>query len=349
MAWINLVSDRCKITNSLERRIGEWEKEPLNGPGTIEPLISALLSGDQQYIEKSFQLSIRWFDYLLSIKPKVGVHSYSLLSNYVNYILFISLFEDMGELKRSLLEEIAYARTAGSKEIEALKSTITQLLIRSYKQKNEKRHNGFPIREDEFYRKAENMPPAQIFNICSSLDHPYWLTCFIRLLLPSALMLEASSDEKKYFVKDFLAFGAYPSEHIGKLVYERKTKKPDINTLYNPEIEETWWGFDAVEITENGVNAYNWLGFNWEATLLFVKGTSANAFRMYDSIKENWELVRQNTKPETYKKMHDQIQKHGCKYKFVYNSRLAIPVIDHLKRAQDFYGIDIELIDIMDI
>jgi hypothetical protein len=107
------------------------------------------------------------------------------------------------------------------------------------------------------------------------------------------------------------------------------------------------FGFDALELREDGLRAFHYLGFKWQAPLLFRD--DLNAYRFLEHLDSAWKLVRDTVSSEQWSRIEPLRNAGRCTHVIVYDDTRATVPPEDLARAATHYGLTLEARDLTQV
>lgn len=340
MSWLSLAANRYEIKNILEKN----KDEPENRTQMISSMFGryALLSGEEIQIQREVAIAETILNkYKQETRPP---HPF-VLSDVFDLAVIASLGEgDYTDIFRSIAEAEIYEEKE-EKTLQLIARRITgteEIPGKKYKKR------GHIKKTSEWLKIVKDINPSDAFDLAVTIEHPeaFLLEKFI---LPLGYLLAKSQndEERREYFRKLLSWGSANFEKRDKIVYERVNKEPDEIIKAEPDDRTTWRGFDAVELNENGVLAYYYLGTKWEAPLFFQE--EINVYSFLDGTESDWKLVEENVSSDVWNNISEKINENKCGYVVVYDAANAYAPEPALERASEHYGLKIITKDITEI
>ena len=345
MAWINLVAERYRVRDLARSAVDYLRSEPEGARLGPTPVLSALVAGDKKLFQQALDLSRLEFDGLAqSFGETLGSVAVlpDLLSLSVGYHL-------AGEPQTGLWERIAKCRKCENSHMEVLMRLAGELTGGGRSERTQGVNESGAVRGSKRTLEiAVKLDLEYAFDHVSCPDHEEWPHTLSSLVMPIGLLLyqdQVSAGRKPDVFRYFYA-GSRPDLHPS-VVYEREWKRPAWDSEPSPEDKESWFGFDAVELTWEGVRVYHYLTLKWQAPLLF--DSEVDAFRFLTQVDRNWRFVRESVSEREWRQIEQSLSDEYCEHVIVHDSARAPCLDDHLQRAGKHYGLNLTACDLMDI
>lgn len=341
MSWLSLAANRFEVKNILQRNLKDNQELRTK---TISSMLGryALLSGDEFYIGREIKIAETILNtYKEETRPP---HQY-VLSDAFDLAIIASLG---GGDYSDVLQSIAKAEIYDEREEKSLQLLAKRIIGTEMVPEKHYKKPGHIKKSGEWVKIVKEITPADSFDLAVTLEHPesYLLEKFI---LPLGYLLARSQkteDWRTYF-RHLLSWGSADFEKQPNIVYERVNNEPEEIVKAEPEDRKTWRGFDAVELLEDEVIAYYYLGAKWEAPLFFQE--EINVYSFLDGVEYDWKLVEENISSETWKSISEIRNEKNCSYFVVYDSANAYAPEAALQRACEYYNLKIVTKDITEI
>ena len=205
---------------------------------------------------------------------------------------------------------------------------------------------GHISNEVEWFRLVEKAPTAHLFNLAVCPDHSGWfLLCSYVLPLAFLLSQERKKSDWKKDLRELLKWGGPYPENGGTIVYERASETVSGTGNKGSSNQETGRGLDAVEIKNDELFVYYYLGCDWRGSLLFTDET--NSYDFLDHVSSDWELVKNTVSDSQWSQISQR--KSDSTYVIVYNAYQASVPEDDLNKAAKHYGLKLVAKDITEI
>jgi hypothetical protein len=341
MSWLSLAANRYEMRASLQRNLNYAQESRTKA---ISSMLGryAMLSGDEFHIEREIKIA----ETILTKYPKEArpPHPY-VLSDVMDLAIIASLGEkDFFDV----FESIAEAEIYQDKEEKSLQLLARRIVGLETVPAKPYKKRGHIKKAGEWLRLVKDNLPADVFNLAVTPEHDesYLLEKFI---LPLGFLLAKSQEKEDWriYLKQLLSWGGANLEKRKNIVYERIAETPDVIGEANPDDKSTWWGFDAVEVRDEEIFAYYYLGTKWEAPLFFQD--EINVYRFLDDVEFDWKLVEENVDTEIWDNIAAKRKQDKCTYVVVYDAASAYAPEQALERAREHYGLKIVTNDITEV
>jgi len=345
MSWINLASTRAYLHQQATAALEGWKTLGQAYGRAMEVGLYALISGDQELLSGVMEMARPVYErYVQTDERSLG--RVDILSNLLGLTVLTHL---SGLDQTPVWERIVRAERYDDAQARALYWLTCRLVDAEPAPAELEAPHLHGIRtERTWLGLIQRAPVRALFDLAMCPDHPLWLTTFDNFVLPLGLLLaqELWQSGEMVMVHDLFQQGAYPDHHPN-VVYERRFKRPAWTTDPDPTDPRTWFGFDAVELTDDGgVAAYHWLGFEWHAPLIFQQ-TRQHAYRSLDHLEQSWQLVRDSVSGDVWDEI-ERCQRAGyCRHVIVHDRSTSMFMPSHLERAIAHYGVPIEVMDVI--
>ena len=341
MAWINIATQRLHLRENTLKSLQAWESG-IDLIGNHKLGLSALMTGDLEIFERTKKFSKKWLDYYLQKKDDVLIQPI-VFPSFVN-LCFLSQLA--GKDEQETIERIINLKRIKDKNTLSLQLIVKNLLnSQSSIYRNEKKLEGHIETEKDWLRLLVNLSAENLIDLALCPDHHLWTMSLSNYCIPlGKALVQKNLKNDKYANKldDYIAFGSRPYSHK-KVLFERKHKKTFIEN--DPTNEKfSWLGFDAIEVIENEMFVYYWLGFDWRASLDFVPG-QLNAFCPFEFLDKSWNLVREATNKETWTEIESYYNTGKISYVVVVDKFWSKKNISSLRRAENYFNIKLYIKD----
>lgn len=343
MCWINLALARNENIDEAEVLLEDVENSVELSTSDAAPVLTALLSGDRDQISRAKGLSRRLLDFYRDyelddlLKPIVLPEIVSL-----SVVAHID-----GNDQSEFWSRIAKAKPPKSALMRSLQSIVGRFLEAPSKiDRQPEPIQGHVQNQDEWIQLVKTRATHSLFDLAATPDHPLWSSCLEYFALPLGFLyfkqLQAAGNFNVSFEELFLK-GAYPWRHPSVL-YERRQPKPDSLSVPDPNDPSTWFGIDAIDIFNDEVRVYHFLGFDWQAPLLFED--DVNAFRFLDTLDLSWKLVKEALPETKWKEIDTQVKAGRCVHIVVHDDEVSPAVQPDLDEAAKHYSLRLEVEDV---
>lgn len=345
MAWINIASTRFRLREEAEYLMDklEFATEPSLSPKAL--MLRCLQTGDRTLATRAKALAHR----LLALFYGDIADGDLLYPEVLPEIVGLSIVAHIdGADQTALWERIAKANSPPEPVMRALKGVVACLLDAPTTLTGKKQiKSGHVYRESDWINLLKKEDLSRLFDLASSPDHPLWGYTLDSFVLPLGLLLHrellARGDDAPD-IHDLFRLGSYPWRHPN-VVYERQQERPDPLSIPDPDKQDTWFGFDAIEIRDHQAYVYHYLGLSWQAPLLFEK--DANAFYFLESSDLSWKLVETSLPLRQWQKIKNMRDRDDCVHIVVHDSTKAQSLPHDLAQAGKYYGVKLEARDLM--
>jgi hypothetical protein len=340
MCWISLAATRYDTRAEAEVQLDDWEDSTENS-SSMKPVLLAFLSGEQQYVARARKLShklLQFFD-----DSEDLLHP-AVLPDVVG--LSVAAHID-GDDQTRLWKKIVTRAKPKDARMRALQAVVSKLL--SAPGKSEPRPE--PVRghvhtEAQWIKLVAKGPAHRIFDLAATPDHPLWLDCLQFFVLPLGLIYHrelTAADVKDVSIFDLFRMGSYPWRHPA-VIYERVQEKPDSLSRPDPKDPATWFGIDAIDVLGDNIRAYHYLGFDWQAPLLFEGGV--NAYRFLDTLDLSWKQVEQTIPKPDWQMLSPRLNSEKCSHIVVHDEEVSPAVSPDIEDAAKHYGLRLDVEDV---
>lgn len=341
MSWLSLAANRSRIKKILQQnQEGEQDlrtKTISSGIGRY-----AVLSGDESFIAGEIEIAET---ILNNYKQETRPPNQYVLSDVFDLAIIASLGKsDYFEVLKSIAEANIYE----DKEEKTLQLLARRIVGTEPIPEKQYKKRGHIKKESEWLKIIKDIRPSDAFDLAVTIEHPesYLIEKFI---LPLGYLLAKSrkgEDWRGYF-RELVSWGASNIEKRDGIVYERNNSEPEEIVTAVPDDKTTWRGFDAVELREDEVFAYYYLGTKWEAPLFFQE--EINAYSFFDGVDFDWKLVEESVNSAIWEDISEKLKEKKCTYIVVYDSANASVPEAALQRASEHYGLKIIPKDITEV
>lgn len=276
MAWINLVSNRFEIRQNALKSLTSWKNEH-ELIGNHKFGLYTLLSGDESLFHQSTFFTEKWLVYYLK-KEKVWGQS-TVYPTMINLSILLHL---AGKNMKAVFSNLSLVKVENT----VLNKSLQKLIL-SYLNGGEVGKNVLSEQitsEKEWVKALVSVKPENLFDLSLCPDHPMWTMLLSHYCLPLSLFLPNKKSPINYFANGF------SFQNHTDVLYERQYRKPLLETEVTSD-SNTLPGFDAIEIKNNELLFYYWLGFDWQATIDFTSHT-LNAFKAFQNFKESINVIK---------------------------------------------------------
>jgi len=341
MSWLSLAANRFRIKKILqENQEGEQDLRT----ATISAGIGryAMLSADKSFINGEIEIAET---ILNKYKQETRPPNPYVLSDVFDLAIIASLGKsDYFEVLKSIAETNIYQE----KEEKMLQLVARRIVGTEPIPEKQYKKRGHIKKESEWLKIIKDIRPSDAFDLAVTIEHPesYLLEKFI---LPLAYLLAKAGkgeDWRDYF-RALVSWGASNFEKRDSIVYERNNSEPEEIVAAVLDDKTTWRGFDAVELRQDEVLAYYYLGTKWEAPLFFQE--ELNAYSFFDGVDFDWKLVEQSVDSAIWKDISEKLDEKKCSYIVAYDSANASVPEAALQRATEYYGLKIIPKDITEV
>lgn len=345
MSWLSLAAGRHELRAVLQRNLDDppHKEMRLSSLGSMLGLY-ALLVGDDYHVDWEVERARLLLEkFATHIRPP----NPALMSDVLSLTIIAGLGDDAPDYT-DIYESIAKARTYKGKRDQSLQLLTERILGRKPVPSKPYKRRGHITKLGQWWRLVEDIAPGSAFDLAVTPEHDQFSE-FETQILPLGYLLarDSAGDEWRGHLRQLLAWGSADLENRREVVYERTAKAPPVETKHDPNDEFTWRGFDAVELHGEDVNAYYYLGTNWEAPLFFDE--SINVYSFLDHVDSNWQLAESALTPELRARVGAAREAGRCAYIVVYDAGVADAPEDALQRARAHYGLDILTKDITEV
>ena len=342
MCWINLVASRSDTREEAELLLDDWEDTKGVSSWPMRPILLAFLSGEPASIKRARKLSHRLLktfadadaDDLLELEVLPDVATLS-----------VAAFLD-GSDQTKLWQTIAAGKPKHPL-MRSLQSVIARLLAPPQMAIAEPVPvYGHIHSEQEWMRLVKTAPVHRLFDLAISPDHPVWLSCLQSFVVPLCALYERelkAAGNANTLPEDLLRLGAYPWRHP-EVLYERHHPRPDSLSIPDPKEPDTWFGFDAITMEQGVPRGYHYLGFDWQAPLIFEKG--GNAFRFLDTVNLSWDLALRDSTKTASAQLRSMQLRDDFVHVVVCDQKSARSLQPDLDEAASHYGLRIHVEDV---
>ncbi|MFY2563317.1 hypothetical protein ACN469_37315 [Corallococcus terminator] len=345
MCWVNLCSTRYRLRASASELLSDWEQDTGLRPNSLQPVLLALIAGDASLVQRALALASRLISTYFEGFDDADLTSPAALSNIAGLSIATHL---TGKDQSALWKRIAAAPVPHDTTARALQAVVARL-TQPYAPPGEtpraKKH--FIRSQSDWLWRLGHSPVQQTFDLSVSPDHPMWPYHLRSFVLPLGYERHRQLEAEGHTVSpmDLFQRGAYPERHA-HVLYERSHPRPP--TVSKPDAKDpsTWFGFDAVEADGMGLRAYHYLGFGFQAPLLFREGL--DAFGFLGQLDNDWQLVREALSAEAWREV-EQRREAGCTHVIVYDANEATVPKKDLARAADHFGLKLEAVDLTEV
>jgi hypothetical protein len=342
---MNLAATRHELSVVAAEHLQMFESGEALAPWNANPARFAFMSGEASLVERAVALS-RGIVPQFSEATEEELTALAALPDVLTWSVVAHLDGvDQSELWR----RIASAPAARDEVIRKLQEVAAQLLDPqpSPAEAAKPSKEGHGKSERDWFRRLKKSPTRRLFDLAASPDHPLWGFFFSSLVLPLGLLLQfelrAAGDDKGADARTLLRLGAYPERHEN-VIYERRHERPKALSVPRPDAPETWFGFDALQLSGEQLFAYHWLGFSWKAPLLF--DDDVNAYHFLNTLDLSWRLAQEALPPEQWKRVERVKDTERCVHVVVIDGNHAQFSSSHLARAEQHYGVKLEVADV---
>lgn len=341
---MNLAATRHELRVTAEAALADFESGEADAPWDSEPAIYAFLSGEESLIERAVALSRR-------IAPQFSAATEEDLTALASLpdVLSWSVVAHLDGVDQSeLWRRIASAPAARDEVIRKLQEVAAQLLdpAPSPAGAGKPSKEGHVKSERDWLRRLKKSPTRHLFDLAASPDHTLWGFFFSSLVLPLGLLLQfelRKAGDDGADARTLLRLGAYPERHEN-VIYERQHERPKALSVARPDAPGTWFGFDALQLSGEQLFAYHWLGFHWQAPLLFDE--DVNAYHFLDTLDLSWQLVKESLPPAQWAQVERLKDTEQCVHVIVIDGNTARFSSSHLARAEQHYGVKLDVADV---
>ncbi|HEV2801610.1 MAG TPA: hypothetical protein VGW12_13985 [Pyrinomonadaceae bacterium] len=335
MPWISLSAYRYVLRTIVEGNLDYAEDEE-SRLEEIDAMYgrSAMLYGDEAHVARECRLARLVLE---EFQDEVQTPDPEVLGDVLSLAVMAELDgADCGELFRSIGEAKLY-KGRNAKSLQLLARRMAELEKTPTKPYGER---GHVKTEAAWLRVVKDVSPADAFGLSVTPDHPEesLLEKFILPLGYLAARAETKGDWRAR-LRRMLRRGDARAERTDAVVYERTDEPPSVEVRPDPEDRTTWRGFDAVELADDEVVAYYYLGVGWEAPLFFEE--MINVYQFLDGVDLDWRLVEETLAPELRRKVKAAREAEKCSYVVVYDANSAHAPEPALARARAHYGLEI--------
>lgn len=345
MCWVNLCSTRYRLRASASALLTDWEQDTGLRPNSLQPVLHALIAGDAPSVKRALALADRLISTFFEGFEDADLTTPAALSNIAGLSIAAHL---AGKDQSALWKRIAAApvpRDTAMRALQAVIARLTSPYVPPGEAPRAKKH--FIRSQSDWLWRLGHSPVPQIFDLSASPDHSLWPYDLSSFVLPLGYerhrQLEAEGHEVSPL--DLFQRGAYPERHP-HVLYERSHPRPPTVSTPDPKDASTWFGFDAVEADGKGLRVYHYLGFRFQAPLLFREGL--DAFGFLGQLDNDWQLVREALSAEAWRDV-DQRREAGCTHVIVYDANEATVPKKDLARAADHFGLKLEAVDLTEV
>ncbi len=342
MCWINIASTRYQLREEAKKLIEEWEICPESKSLGMIPGLLCLITGDRELITRAMTLSHSSLEFFAATRAE-GLGDPAVLPHLVGLSVIAHLD---GEDQSKLWQRIATSEPFINKTMRALQTTIGRLVgTHSMPTKTSQPKLGHIKSTGDWLGRLTKAPTRYLFDLAISPDHSLWEYTLDSFVLPLGLLLEKELRESGDPVDpyDLFRLGAYPQQYT-EVIYERQHKRPAWDSVPDPDAPETWFGFDAVELYDQQLFIYHYLGLKWQAPLLF--DDEVNAFQFLNQLDKSWRLMQMSLPSEQWEEVERLKRAEQCVHIVVHDTTLAPCLPAHLERAARHYGVVLESRDI---
>ncbi len=342
MGWINMVSTRFQVSKKARSLIEEWEAFPESNLFGIKPGLLALISGDRNLIDRALALSNNSLDKLQEGIDEEFLGDPTILPDLVG-LSMLSYLQGCEQLE--LWQRIANAKPFKDKVMSSLQAVVCKLTSDSSPISSQPKLGHIRSLAD-WLKQLKKSPTPYLFDLAISPDHPLWSTILSLFVLPLGVLLQKELNESGDHSVDPFSFyylGAHPQDY-GQIVYERQHKRPTWDSVPDPQSSETWFGFDAVELCDQELYAYHYLGLDWQAPLIF--DDEVNAYRFLEQLDKSWRLVEMSLSLDRWKELEELVEAGKCVHIVVHDSPQSPCLLPHLERAASHYNVRLEMRDV---
>jgi len=344
MGWINIVSNRFKISGKAKSLVEQWETFPESNSLGMKPGLLALIAGDRSLINRSLALANRSLEFLQEGVDEKFLGDPTILPDLVGLSVLAYI---NGHEQSELWQRIANTQPFANRTMKALQSVIINLVNDnpSYLNKSPSKL-GHVTSASDWLNRFRKSPTPYLFDLAISPDHPLWSSVLSTFVLPLGILLEKElkkSSDHSVESLDLFRLGAHPQDY-GDIIYERQHERPSWDSIPDTQSPETWLGFDAVELCNQELYVYHYLGLSWQAPLLF--DDEVNAYQFLDQLDKSWRLVEMSLNPVIWKQVEELVKTKRCVHIVVHDSPRSPCLLPHLERAAKHYDVNLEVRDV---
>jgi hypothetical protein len=339
MTWISLAANRHEVRAVLKRNRDVSKRDRTT---IMSSLLGryAMLSGDETKIRREIEYAETT---LKNFEKNIAPPNAHILSD----VFDLSIIAGLGEQDfHHVIESIAADGKYKDKEDKTLQ-LVAQWITGSKKPPTKRyKRKGHVTTAGEWLKVVKEYAPEDVFNLAVTLDHPE-SSLLEKFILPLAYLLArtAEKDDWQPVFKQMVAWGSANLSERRNIVYERVEKVPE--ETGKGRKKTTARGFDAVELADERLFAYYYLGVTWEAILLIEE--DLNTYDFLDNVKSDWKTVRENTDSRTRNKLEKKIDADDCTYVIVIDTKKCYAPESDLKHARRLYDLKIEIRDITEV
>jgi hypothetical protein len=341
MGWSSLASNRYDIKEKAESLASSWENNPTSRIMGFSPILYSLMAGSDDIFNRVFPLT-------LDLLEKVSRIESDYLATSPAFSDLISL-ASIAHLEGYDQSEI-FHRIAGMKKVKGAINQALQDIVKEFcdspdKIRDTKYKLGHIHSESAWIKIVTQWPLDHVFNMSICPDHPLWVKVLRHFVLPNALLFIHQNPGIKW--KDILSLGAYPHLHQ-EVLYERSSALPDWDVDVKMDNPSTWRGFDAIEVNNDNLIIYHYLGFTWQAPLVF-ENDQLNAFAFLEQLDLSWKIVQDNVDVKSWNSIDQSRHELKNVHVVVHDRSVSRYIASHLERASRHYDVSLQAIDITEI
>lgn len=253
-------------------------------------------------------------------------------------------------LRQSVGEDVdaELVRLAGLKGYKQSASKVAQATLRRLlgSKKSSSRRQvavGYPQNETDFEKFVDRTPAPLGAQVALVPDGRLWARIGASVAIPLAYeaLVAGGSRPDLATLGAFIRSGADFRKRV--VVYER-TGAPS-SSVWREDTSEVP-GFDAVELTDAEVVVHHYMGVRWQAPLLF--DDEVNAFRFLAHIEAGWSQVREASDAAMWRRLEKARKSLRTVHRVSIDPENAMEDPDSTARAQDTYGVEIEIVGFID-
>jgi hypothetical protein len=292
VGWINLASSRFATESHAMQLIDDWEAHPDLRLIGFAPALSAATAGRLDLLDRAVPLSLQLLHRLCGNSDD-RLATPPLLSDVLNLACVVHL---AGHDQHEVFERVAALEGVRHASGLALQQTAARLLFSETDSHPREPLDVIDLRTSRsWFRCLETLPTAQLLSAALCPDHPLWLRVLRHFAMPLAIAM--SKERPDVSALDLVSVGPNAQRHQNVL-YERRSPRPEWGTRPDPTKPRTWPGFDAIELSDGELLVYHYLGFSWQAPLVFA-GDQLNAFAFLEHVDLGWQLVQDQLPAQT--------------------------------------------------